>query len=211
VTENNIVGNGFGVLLDLDAYIDATNDWWGDALGPRCQSESCDPSSVGDSVTESVNFQPFATAEFGATPPPAAPARTILALRSPSGRAARAPAPTGLDAPVAHKARPTVAPRVTVARAAAPSARAGSQPVRSGVALKGAWQRSVQQRPASLSSAAQRHAALGAAVAQLNAQVASRELRIQQHKAALDARLKAKQARQAAARAALPHNHGVRQ
>jgi len=208
VTENNFEGNlPYGVLQPLEATLQAPNNWWGDPNGPSCQS---DCSSSGDSVSGSVNVSPYATTEFGATPPPAAPARTILAARSSSGRVVRAPAPTGLDAPVAHKTRPTVAPRVTAARAAAPGARAGTQPARSGV-LKGAWQRTVQQRPASLSSAAQRHAALGAAVARLNAQLTSRELRIQQHKAALDARLKAKQARQAAARAALPRGHGVRQ
>jgi nitrous oxidase accessory protein NosD len=71
ITQNNFAGNRYGVSTEGVA-IGAANNWWGDALGPRCLS-GCDPGSAGDSVSSLVSFTPFLTAEAGATPPLAPP------------------------------------------------------------------------------------------------------------------------------------------
>lgn len=204
VDSNNIVGNHFGATEPIDYTYNATYNWWGDALGPRCtNTDACSSLSTGDSVTSGLNFQPVAPAEYGDTPSPAAQARPpILALRVPAAaRAAiRAPAPTGLDAPVAKKVR--------VARAASParSPRALSTTARAPAGLKPAqaqvWRRAAALRASAFTVAAQRaQARVARAQARAQAQQALVQ-RLEQRKAQHETRLKARQARQAAARAA---------
>jgi hypothetical protein len=209
VSGNNIVGNVFGLAQNLDALYQAPNNWWGDPNGPRCLSEACISSTAGDSVTYGgVNYTPFATSAFGNVPAPAAPARPLVALGPAAVRAVRAPAPTGLDAPVAKQSHPTrpalaaltVVPRAGSVRAVAPRNLSGAR--------EHAWQRHVQLDAARVQATLQRHAAMGAGLARFEAARAALEQHEQQRKAQLEARLKVKQERQAAARAA--HTHGVR-
>ena len=99
VTGNNIEGNlpwGLKVTADRSS-IDALNNWWGDANGPRCFS-GCDLSVDGDTVDQGgANFSPFLTAPNDAAPPlpaaapafrslAAAPQATSSALRAAAGR-----------------------------------------------------------------------------------------------------------------------------
>ena len=97
LTNNNIAGNAFGVYEPDANSVNAANNWWGDALGPRCGS--CDQSSTGDSVQGLVTYTPFLAAEFGATPSPAPRPRfadvrpvtmTAAAMRSGAARPERA-------------------------------------------------------------------------------------------------------------------------
>ncbi|MEK9151120.1 MAG: hypothetical protein AAB547_00640 [Patescibacteria group bacterium] len=57
--DNSIHGNtGYGVynLSPVRTVIDATNNWWGDASGPRHPSN---PQGIGDAVTNYVFFDPW--------------------------------------------------------------------------------------------------------------------------------------------------------
>ena len=58
---NSISGNaGFGVNnLTPGVVVQAPNNWWGAATGPRHVSN---PSGTGDKVSNGVNFTPFLTA-----------------------------------------------------------------------------------------------------------------------------------------------------
>ncbi len=66
---NNFQGNLFG-LKNLDtALIDARNSFWGDTLGPRCDTLlGCNRLSTGDSLSAYVTFSPFATTGIGGAP-----------------------------------------------------------------------------------------------------------------------------------------------
>jgi hypothetical protein len=205
VDSNNIAGNGFGVAGPVEYTYNAQYDWWGDAKGPRCSS-GCDPASLGDSVFMGLVFAPIdSTAEYGNTPAPAVLARPILALRGPAVRAVKAPAPRGLDAPVAHKTQAALSAPAMVARAPQPSTPVAAVPPRLSGARAQAWQRRAQQRTAGLAMAAQRHAAVTATLAQVAAGQAALDQREQERKAQHETRLKAKLAREAAARAARTH------
>ncbi|HWP37571.1 MAG TPA: right-handed parallel beta-helix repeat-containing protein [Gemmatimonadales bacterium] len=80
--------------------IDATNNWWGDAGGPRCASGATGCTGAGDSVSASVTFSPFLAAPQGDVP---APAPRFVA-------AAPAAAPA-VDLPRAFVATPSVRAR----------------------------------------------------------------------------------------------------
>ncbi|MGD0991059.1 MAG: right-handed parallel beta-helix repeat-containing protein [Gemmatimonadales bacterium] len=199
VTANDIEHNAFGVQAYEYAY-SALNNWWGAASGPSVSG--CDTCGTGDSISIGLLFNPWAHTEFvGSAPSPAARALPILALRAPAGvRAVKAPAPTGLDAPVVKKVR--------VARAASParSPRALSTTARAPVGLKPAqaqvWRRAAALRASAFTVAAQRaQARVARAQARAQAQQALVQ-RLEQRKAQHETRLKARQARQAAARAA---------
>lgn len=211
VSGNNIVGNGFGVYQPLDATYQATNNWWGDVKGPRCTDAlACDPTSTGDSVTAGglLVFAPFALSEYGNTPAAGIRALPQLALRSAAVRAVAALASVGFrDAPVAKTTRAAAPTRpARVARSVAAQAAAGLSPTISQV-----WQRAAQLRAATATTRAQRdqarvtRAAALAQVQQVRAQV------LEQRRAHHEAKVKAKQARQAATRAAAAQGMGVRQ
>ncbi len=206
VTANNIEGNAFGVQANGYAY-SALNNWWGAPSGPAVSG--CDTCGTGDSVSVGLLFNPWAHTGFvGSTPSPAVRALPFLALRAPAGvRAVKAPAPTGLDAPVAQKVR------VARAASAARSPRALATGARVPAGLKPAqarvWQRAAALRTSASTVAAQRVQARAArAQARTQAQQARAQL-IEQRKAQHETKLKARQARQAAARAALPSARGV--
>jgi hypothetical protein len=66
IHNNNIMVNGIGVENLSPVVVDATNNWWGDASGPR---HSSNPGGRGDPVSNNVNFNPY----LGAPPfPPSA-------------------------------------------------------------------------------------------------------------------------------------------
>jgi hypothetical protein len=199
VDSNSIVGNRFGLQMNWGGTLQAPNNWWGDAKGPQCaNSEACDPTSQGDSVSYSgVAFTPFALADFGTTPQPAR--RFVpVAGRVPMIAAARTVAATGLDAPVARRQRPqlTAAPvpshRAAVANVRLPG---GFSPARAQ-----AWQRTSQLRAAAATASAQRDQVRAARVA-ARAQVRQAQAQVvEQRRAQHEMKLKAKLARQAAAR-----------
>ncbi|HEY6854500.1 MAG TPA: dockerin type I domain-containing protein [Gemmatimonadales bacterium] len=74
--ENNVLA---GVRNQNAAPMQADNDWWNDARGPRCAS-SCDSTSLGDSAVGAVNpLTPFLTTPSGSAPAFAPPIRTARA------------------------------------------------------------------------------------------------------------------------------------
>jgi hypothetical protein len=158
-----------------------------------------------------VNYASFATTAFGNTPSPAAPARAVLALRAPArARAITAPAPRGLDAPVARRTQTAPSAPPVVARS--PQSRTmAAAPRHLSAARAQVWQRRIQVRTAALATAAQRHTAVTAALAQVAAARAALEQVRQQRQAQHESRLEAKAARRAAARALSPRTHGARQ
>jgi len=111
---NTIAGNTLGGAWNLAAYgvaVEATDNYWGDPLGPTCNTAAgvtgCDPgATVGDSImTGGVTFSPWLDAPFEGvmtTPPAMASAprphlsAAALADRRAATRAARAvpPLPT---------------------------------------------------------------------------------------------------------------------
>ncbi|MFQ5551426.1 MAG: right-handed parallel beta-helix repeat-containing protein, partial [Gemmatimonadales bacterium] len=71
VNQNNITrSTGYGVNNTSGILLNATSNWWGDALGPG--GSLGDISSSGDSVSANVTFSPFLTAINGGVPLPAA-------------------------------------------------------------------------------------------------------------------------------------------
>jgi hypothetical protein len=72
---NNIEGNGFGVMNWGTTVLNADTSWWGDTLGPSCDTLlGCDPSSTGDSVSANVSFADFAADTIAGSPAGAPPA-----------------------------------------------------------------------------------------------------------------------------------------
>lgn len=62
---NNISGNGvFGVYNGGTGTLDATYNWWGDVSGPY--HATLNPDGEGDVVSDNVDFEPWAEAEFPA-------------------------------------------------------------------------------------------------------------------------------------------------
>ena len=58
---NNIVGNtNYGLDYSDSTYLDATNNWWGDASGP-----SGDGPGSGDEISGDVDYDPWLTTEAG--------------------------------------------------------------------------------------------------------------------------------------------------
>jgi hypothetical protein len=63
--ENNVLA---GVRNQNASPMQADNNWWNDARGPRCAS-GCDSTSLGDSAVGPVNpVTPFLTAPSGSAP-----------------------------------------------------------------------------------------------------------------------------------------------
>ena len=65
---NNIAGNiDYGLYVEGDSTVDATNNWWGDASGPY--HETLNPDGTGDEVycygEASADFEPWLGAEVG--------------------------------------------------------------------------------------------------------------------------------------------------
>ncbi|MFQ5550559.1 MAG: right-handed parallel beta-helix repeat-containing protein, partial [Gemmatimonadales bacterium] len=90
VDSSNVDSNTvFGYRNNSGVNSNATNIWWGDALGPRCVT-GCDTLSVGDSVSTFVTFTPFAAATVPGTPAGTAmPSARWLARRPDSSGQAR--------------------------------------------------------------------------------------------------------------------------
>lgn len=91
---NNIEANAFGIRNASLDTLDAANNWWGDAKGPRC-AVGCDPTSVGDSVSAAVAFAPPAADTISNAPagaPPSVAAVWVSAERQ------RVPGPMGAPA-----------------------------------------------------------------------------------------------------------------
>ena len=67
---NNIAGNiDYGLYVEGDSTVDATNNWWGDASGPY--HETLNPDGMGDAINDFeyweaiVDFEPWLGAEVG--------------------------------------------------------------------------------------------------------------------------------------------------
>jgi hypothetical protein len=111
---NNIEGNGFGVANLASDTLFATDVWWGDALGPQCDTAlGCDAASTGDSVTALVAWSP-AAADTVASAPAGAPPMTVSPVVAAVVRPARLVPSAALPA----------APAMTEERPARPERRA---------------------------------------------------------------------------------------
>jgi hypothetical protein len=124
LTGNNIAGNlPYGVRVEADrGSIDALDNWWGDHFGPRWASGS-DSSLVGDSVGGGIAFDPYLTAQNDGAPTtvPAGAPRFLARTRPlPALQAVRLSGRA--DAPMAPRDR-FAAPRELTLRPAAVSAR----------------------------------------------------------------------------------------
>ena len=80
IGQSTIQGNTFRGADGVAAW-NLANDYWGDALGPRCVT-GCDPGSVGDSVVGVGTFLPFLAVPDVATPVGAPPAIRPAAART---------------------------------------------------------------------------------------------------------------------------------
>ena len=59
LSQNDIVENSqFGLRNEGSNVIDARNNWWGDATGPK---HSSNPDGIGNAVSDNVNFSPWLT------------------------------------------------------------------------------------------------------------------------------------------------------
>ncbi len=210
VDSNNIVGNRFGIQVPIEATIQAPNNWWGDAKGPRCtNTNACDQTSLGDSVSSSgVAFNPVAAEEFGTTPSPSVRALPVVALRAPAISGGRRVAATGLDAPLPLK--PRAERRVQEAAPPAPRALTSVRvPPGLGAARAQAWQLMLQHRAAALAARVQRDGAAAQARAARITADAARERQLEQRKAAHEAARQAGLVKRAAK--AVRPGRGVRQ
>lgn len=58
INDNEIKGNTeYGILNNTTNPVDATNNWWGDASGPK--QATTNPSATGDAVSDNVNYNPW--------------------------------------------------------------------------------------------------------------------------------------------------------
>lgn len=81
---NNVEGNAFGVANFSSGTLSATGTWWGDGLGPSCDSAlGCDVASTGDSVSALVDFSGFAADTVAGTPAGAAASAPLVTTVSP--------------------------------------------------------------------------------------------------------------------------------
>jgi len=64
---NNIANNGIGLerIGEVSEPFDATNNWWGDASGPK--QTTTNPSATGDEVSDNVDYDPWYTDEAKTT------------------------------------------------------------------------------------------------------------------------------------------------
>ena len=78
IDHNAIQNNGsYGVYNSTANYIDAINNYWGDASGPYHSTQNL--HGTGNRVSDNVNFKPFLTEDptgGDITPPPPTPTRT---------------------------------------------------------------------------------------------------------------------------------------
>ena len=58
VLSNSIDGNDFGLDNTTGIEIDASQNWWGDSLGPE---HSSNPGGTGDAVSDNVDYRPWYT------------------------------------------------------------------------------------------------------------------------------------------------------
>jgi hypothetical protein len=104
---NNIEGNAFGVSVATGTAIDVANSWWGDSLGPSCDTTlGCDASATGDSVTSLVTFLPVATDTIVGSPAGAPSALAPMVVTAPNLRMAPAPDATLPPLPTLTRERP---------------------------------------------------------------------------------------------------------
>jgi hypothetical protein len=101
INNNNLTGSGrYGVYNTHAGDIDATNNWWNDALGPSGFYGEGTGASTGDSVSANVIWNPALAAAQGDAPVPAPPA--MLAALVARGIAADATR-VGIAAPSASE------------------------------------------------------------------------------------------------------------
>ena len=115
---NNIEGNAFGLRsFDVDV-VDASNSWWGDALGPACDTAlGCAEGTTGDSIAgPAFAFSPPAADTIVGSPPGGPPAMMARTFRAGTFRARVVPLPSDPPEPPRAELPPPPVPPAPPAR-----------------------------------------------------------------------------------------------